>query len=255
MRLSDRLFMRGSRYLHRIGIIENPDEKTKPWRGDVSKVPQCEKTKTPMHQAFYEGREIHKWHNYPDIYHKYFERFRGKKFRMLEIGVHKGGSLELWRKYFGPDAIIFGIDIDPDCAKLDGQAGQVRIGSQDDPTFLRKVVTEMGGIDVVLDDGSHVADHQRVSFDILFPLLNDHGIYLCEDTHTAYWRGFYAGGYKRKTNFLETAKNIVDDIHADFHGRGETVPGASRSISGLHFYNSIVVIEKDEQNPPTHYQL
>lgn len=255
MRLSDRLFMRGSRYLHRFGLIGHPDQQTASWKGDLAQVPQSEKSKTPMHEAFYQGRGIHKWHNYPDVYHKYFERFRGTQFRMLEIGVHKGGSLELWRNYFGPEALIFGVDIDPECAKLDGKAGQVRIGSQDDPDFLRKIVAEMGGIDIVLDDGSHIADHQRTSFETLFPLLNDNGVYLCEDTHTAYWRGLYAGGYKRKNNFLETAKNIVDDIHADFHGKGEVVPGASRSISGLHFYNSIVVIEKAKQGAPVHYQL
>ena len=109
---------------------------------------------------------------------------------MLEIGVFMGGSLALWRKFLGPDAVIFGIDINPSCIAFDGQFACVRIGSQDDPQFLRSIVAEMGGIDVVLDDGSHIASHQRASFDLLFPLLSDGGHYIVEDMHTAYWRSF-----------------------------------------------------------------
>jgi len=52
---------------------------------------------------------------------------------MLEIGVSFGGSLEMWREYFGPEATIFGIDIDPECANRFARPNQVRIGSQDDP--------------------------------------------------------------------------------------------------------------------------
>jgi hypothetical protein len=93
------------------------------------------------------------------LYDRYFSPFRGRKTRFLEIGVNKGGSLQLWRKYFGDDAIIFGININPDCEKLNGLAGQVRIGSQIDRPFLESVIKEMGGVDIVLDDGSHHMQH------------------------------------------------------------------------------------------------
>ena len=73
------------------------------------------------------GVAVHKWHHYLPLYDHYFSQWRGKPVRFLEIGVSKGGSLTMWRKYFGLDAVIFGIDIDPACAALDGQSGQVRI--------------------------------------------------------------------------------------------------------------------------------
>jgi len=87
---------------------------------------------------------VHKWHHYIPLYDRYFSSFRGRKIRFLEIGVSNGGSLQMWRKYFGDDAIIFGIDINPKCEKLNGLAGQVRIGSQTDHCFLESLVKEMG---------------------------------------------------------------------------------------------------------------
>ena len=71
---------------------------------------------------FTEGVEkpVHKWHHYIPIYDRYFSRWRNTNFRFLEIGVWNGGSLEMWRKYFGDEAVIFGIDIDEDCRRFDG---------------------------------------------------------------------------------------------------------------------------------------
>lgn len=72
---------------------------------------------------------VHKWHHYITIYERYFEKYRGQKIRFLEIGVSKGGSLRMWREYFSPEAIVFGIDIDENCFKLNGVHAEVRIGS------------------------------------------------------------------------------------------------------------------------------
>lgn len=145
---------------------------------------------------------INKWNHFLPIYSRLFAPYRngmpdGRPLRFLEIGVYEGGSLDLWRRFFGESAILYGIDVDPRCAVFDGRAAQVRIGSQADPAFLRSVVAEMGGVDIVLDDGSHVASHQRVSFETLFPLLAEDGLYVAEDLHTSYWRD-YEGGYRRK---------------------------------------------------------
>jgi hypothetical protein len=220
-------------------------------------IPPSERQQSDLHRLFYtnSGTLVHKWRNYLDVYDRHLSRFRDTPFKMLEIGVSEGGSLAMWRKYFGHDATIFGIDIDPRCAKFDGRDGQVRIGSQADPQFLGSVVQEMGGVDVVLDDGSHIASHQRTSFQTLFPLLSEGGVYLCEDLHTSYWGAEFEGGYRKAGAFIEVAKQIIDDIHADFHDRNQTLVGAHRSIHGLHFYNSILAIEKQSQPPPAHIRV
>lgn len=82
-----------------------------------------------------QGRLIDKWTHYFDIYHRHFARFRNKPVKVLEIGVFKGGSLAMWRKYFGPQAKIFGVDIDPVCKDFEEDGIKVIIGDQEDRTF------------------------------------------------------------------------------------------------------------------------
>ena len=45
----------------------------------------------------HDGRIIHKWNHYLDIYDKYFTDYREKKINLLEFGVYQGGSLQLWK--------------------------------------------------------------------------------------------------------------------------------------------------------------
>lgn len=77
---------------------------------------------------------IHKWTNYFNIYERYFNSFRSKNPRFLEIGVQYGGSLKMWSEYF-ENAKIFGIDINPDCKKLEDGNINIQIGSQNDKKF------------------------------------------------------------------------------------------------------------------------
>lgn len=191
----------------------------------------------------FEGPGIYKWHHYLPIYHRYFEKYRSTNVKMLEIGVAKGGSLKLWRDYFGAEAKIFGIDILPECERHDGVYGQVRIGSQADEKFLTSVADEMGEIDIVLDDGSHDSHHIRKSFQVLFPRLKNGGVYIIEDLHAAYWNT-YSGGYRRKSSFIEDIKTMIDDMHHWYHPHGQKISVAASQTYAIHIFDSIVLIEK-----------
>jgi hypothetical protein len=202
----------------------------------------------------HDGRLVWKWTNYLTVYERHFAPFRTgfplpdgtrRPLRFLEIGVYHGGSLQMWRKYFGPEAVIFGVDIDPRCKAVDDEDLRVRIGSQDDPVFLRDVVAEMRGVDIVVDDGSHMPMHQRTSFRALFPLVSDGGLYVVEDLHCAYWSG-YEGGLRRRGTFIEAGKDLVDGIHAWYFRRPprEIAADAKTTISSVMFYDNVMVIEK-----------
>ncbi|MFP4406572.1 class I SAM-dependent methyltransferase [Rhodosalinus sp.] len=201
-----------------------------------------------------EGPEVHKWHHYIPLYERYFAPFRGTGVRFLEIGVAKGGSLQMWRRWLGGEAVIFGIDVNPDCARFDGQAGQVRIGSQTDTAFLDFVVDEMGGLDLVLDDGSHRMGHVRKSFEHLFPKLAPGGVYMIEDLHTAYWPKF-GGGYGARANFFRYMAKVADDMHHWYHDRGERREGLGAQVSGMHIHDSIAVFEKGPVHWPVHSRV
>jgi SAM-dependent methyltransferase len=132
-------------------------------------------------QAFeaHDGRLIDKWSHYLEIYERHFAKFVGRDVRVLEIGVGHGGSLQLWKRYFGKHARIFGLDIDGRCKACEEEHIGILISDQASPPVL-------GALDVVIDDGSHRPDDQVASFKALWPQLNPGGIYLIEDCHTGY---------------------------------------------------------------------
>ena len=47
-----------------------------------------------------------KWEKYFQIYELLFSKYKNKKIIFVEIGVLDGGSLEIWKKYFGKNSRI-----------------------------------------------------------------------------------------------------------------------------------------------------
>jgi cephalosporin hydroxylase len=206
----------------------------------------------------HKGRIVHKWHHYLEIYERHFEPLRQQQhpLRILELGVSRGGSLELWRKYFGPDARIVGIDIDPACADRVDPENTVMIGDQSDPAFLASAIDRLGGIDIVIDDGSHVGRHQIASFEFLCPRLSEHGVYVCEDLHCSYWHT-HEGGHRRPGTFIEFTKELIDRLHAWYlqgEAQAEAMPFAETTY-GIFVYLDLIVIEKRPISRPFHTQM
>jgi|688.fasta_scaffold456704_1 hypothetical protein len=199
--------------------------------------------------AGHTGTGIMKWHHYIPLYDRYFSRFRGKTLRFLEIGVLNGGSLQMWRDYFGEQAIIYGIDINPNCKIFDGIAGNVRIGSQIDKEFLESVVREMGGVDIVLDDGSHNMRHIPRTLEYLFPLLSNGGIYMIEDLQTAYWKAT-GGGYHSGRNFFRFTFDVAQDMHRWYHREKSKQAAISHECTGIHIHDAMVVFDKNKTYKP-----
>jgi cephalosporin hydroxylase len=212
-------------------------------------------TRNPLEAYFRanQGRLIHKWIHYFDIYDRHFAPYRGRKLTVVEFGVSHGGSLQMWRGYFGRRALITGVDVDPRCAALTGRGIDVVIGDQEDRQFLSGLADRLGEIDIVIDDGGHTMGQQIATFEVLWPRVRDGGIYLVEDLHTSYWPQ-YGGGYKRPGTFIEYAKDLIDQQHA-WHSREPDslkVDGYTTSIRGMHVYDSIIVFDKAPVTRPTH---
>lgn len=197
------------------------------------------------------GKRLHKWLHYFDIYERHFARFRDRPIKMLEIGVHGGGSLDMWKAYLHPDSTIVGIDIQPECAQYASKNVEIHIGSQDDAEFLTEVADQYGQFDIVLDDGSHVNSHVIKTFEVLYPRVVSDGVFMVEDMHTSYWPKF-GGGLRREGTFIEFAKNKIDEINAS-HVRGDfEATDVSRTTDSIAFYDSVVVFEKRPQGIRQH---
>ena len=191
------------------------------------------------------GRQIYKWHHYFEIYHRHFERFRGKSPVVVEIGVFHGGSLQMWREYFGPGTRVVGIDIDPRCRQFEDASTKILIGDQADRAFLAEVRRAVPRIDILIDDGGHTMQQQIATLEELYLHIQPSGVYLCEDVHTSFVPE-YGGGFRRPGTFLEYAKGLVDNLYAWYSRDKEHLAVNEFTVStfAAHFYDSILVLEK-----------
>lgn len=151
---------------------------------------------------------------YFETYDALFARYRGKPITFVEIGVLGGGSLFMWREFFGPQARIVGIDLNPNAKKWEAEGFEIHIGSQSDERFWREVVAAVGPMDVVLDDGGHTFEQQIVTTEALIDNIADGGMLVVEDTHTSYMRGFGSRHY----SFMKYVARMMDRINRRFHG-------------------------------------
>jgi cephalosporin hydroxylase len=204
--------------------------------------------KNPIADYFYNnnGKVIQKWDHYFDIYHSHFEKFYKKNSKIIEFGVFKGGSLDMWKDYFGDDSKIIGIDINPDCEKFNHENCEIYIGDQEDRHFLKKLMNDVGSIDVVIEDGGHEMNQQINTFEEVFPYVVNGGIFLIEDLHTSYWEE-YGGGYKKDGTFIEYAKDLVDSINSRNY-KTEELDYYAKTIKSMNIYDSVIVFEKNESN-------
>lgn len=200
---------------------------------------------------FEKHRRLDKWINYFKVYEQWFSPYRGKEIVFVEVGVQFGGSLQMWKNYFGKNAKIIGIDINPKCKKLEEERITVEIGSQEDENFWRKFKKKYPRVDILLDDGGHTMNQQIVTFREMFPHIKDGGLYMCEDCHTSYWDEprWPGGGVEVPGTFIEFTKKLIDEINAfatkDPRSKEERpITYNTINISGLHFYASMVVAEK-----------
>lgn len=233
----------------------------------------------PLLRRFLDGAadapKIHKWYHYFDVYHAAFSAFRDKPVTMIEIGVQRGGSLRMWQAYFGPQARIFGLDVDPAVAAHAPPGSRVFIGDQADPAVLRRMLAETGPPDIVLDDGGHTMRQMIGTFEVLYPAMRLPGVYLIEDTHTAFWgdrsrppgqRGPFDDDPQGRTIY-GLAFEVVQHLQGwtarqrDFHRLGlppdqrppgEAVSDICRTTESVSFHDSMIVFRRAERPEPWH---
>src|SRR6516225_2502285 len=125
--------------------------------------------------SIHEGPGIWKWRHYFEIYHRHLSRFVGTPVTLVEIGIYSGGSLPMWRNYFGSQSHIVGVDIEPACTKYEAEGISVVIGDQADRSFWRAFRQEFPSVDVLIDDGGHAPEQQMVTLEEMLPHIRPGG--------------------------------------------------------------------------------
>jgi hypothetical protein len=158
----------------------------------------------------------------------------------------------MWRRYFGRRSSIVGIDIEPRVAQLAEKGISIHVGDQADPEFLRQVTAAHGGWDIVIDDGSHLPQHQIASIGALWSSVSEGGLCIVEDLHSNYWSD-YGGGVGVPTTFMVWLSHRIDNLHA-FHSRtaGCEPNEWTRTVSAIHIYDSVAVVVKGTRDVPLH---
>lgn len=124
------------------------------------------------------------FHNYSRQYEKLLRDYRDKEIKYLEIGVFNGGSIKAFREVFLKSKYILGLDINSKCKQYEDVKNNiyVEIGDATNKKFIEDITIKHGTFDIILDDGSHTNKDVIETFELLFPLLNDNGLYIVEDT-------------------------------------------------------------------------
>jgi 23S rRNA U2552 (ribose-2'-O)-methylase RlmE/FtsJ len=169
-----------------------------------------------LESLFYETiNKSSKYKKYFHVYEKLFFKYKNKEIVFVEIGIDDGGSLELWKKYFGPKSKIIGIDINPLCKKFENlnQNIHVEIGDQSLESFWIDFFEKYGKVDVILDDGGHTNNQQIITCANTIPNIKNDGLLLVEDVHTSYLKNFNSS---MNYSFINFSKTIIDDINSKF---------------------------------------
>jgi hypothetical protein len=199
-------------------------------------------------------------HFYTQHYQRHFSDLRNDKINLLEIGIGGyddpqagGDSLRMWKAYF-PNAQIFGIDIYDKSSHNEKRITCFQ-GSQIDEDFLKGVTAEIGVVDIIIDDGSHLNEHVVKTFEILFPRLAPRGIYAVEDTQTSYWidvDGVDWGGssdLNAQHTSMNYFKSLVDGLNYEEFQLDDYVPTYfDRHIVAMHMYHNLVFVQKGDNN-------
>jgi SAM-dependent methyltransferase len=208
-------------------------------------------------------RYVEKTNFFLPIYHRHLKALKARgNVRFLELGVQSGGSQQMFLDYFGATAHAYGADLEPrilDYPNSGGAYGNITnfVGDLGNPKFLASLCRSIPRIDFILDDASHMAWHQILAFELLYPCLSPHGgVYMIEDLaegpcHPE--QGRIDGRPCDEPNELirymqRRAGEMILNCSSQQGKRGYSncypTNGWQMSTDSVHFYSGIIALQK-----------
>ena len=186
-----------------------------------------------------------KWSSYFQVYENIFSKYRNKKITFVEIGVFNGGSLFIWKKFFGKKAKIIGIDANPNAKKMEKYGFKIYIGNQSDSKFWENFFKKEGKVDIILDDGAHKNLHQITTVHCCLPHIKDGGKIVVEDTVTSYIKKEFNN--PSKYSFINFCNLIIENIHKRSGLLKKSLNIYAKRVYAVNFFESIVVFSIDSK--------
>lgn len=191
-----------------------------------------------------EGPGIWKWLHYFNVYHQHLQKFVGQEVSMVEVGVYSGGSMPMWREYFGDQCHVHGVDIEDACKIYENDYTTIHIGDQADRQFWKKFRQQVPQVDILIDDGGHKPHQQIVTLEEILPHLRPGGIFICEDIDGI------GNEFTSYVNALNHSLNAMVRT-ADKQNTVCTRTNFQSEIRSITVYPYMVVIEKADVPTPT----
>ena len=194
-------------------------------------------------------------HNYHEIYPQYIEKYYTSGGGMIEIGLKEGASLKLWLELF-PNMHIYGLDINPGESIQKHKRYTIIKTDQSIQLDLNNASAKIEHpIWFINDDGSHIPEHQLLTFNTLFPKLEVGGVYIIEDIETSYWTKHGLYGYVTRyglghpKSIIEIFKKSIDGVnHRYLLNPDFGVVKYQKQFHSITFAQNCIIIVKGEEN-------
>lgn len=137
-------------------------------------------------------------HSYLPLYQTLLGKKQNTAENVLEIGVERGGSIQLWSDFF-VNAHIYGIDLKSDTelrqcgcpvdelVKRPVVSLYTSTNAYDEATVQHLFLDTGVAFDVVIDDGPHTLDSMVRCIQLYAPLLTYDGVLIIEDVQSWSW--------------------------------------------------------------------
>jgi hypothetical protein len=197
-------------------------------------------------------------HNYHEIYPQYIEKHYNSEGGMVEVGLLGGASLKLWLELF-PNMHIYGLDINPPMGIERHERYTLIKTDQSIQSDLDNAFSKIEHpIWFINDDGSHIPEHQLLTFNTLFPKLEVGGVYIIEDIETSYWTQHGLYGYTTRyglghpKSIIEIFKKSIDGVnHRYLLNPDFSVVKHQKQFHSITFaQNCIIIVKGEEKNYP-----
>jgi len=157
-------------------------------------------------------------HSYLDLYQEILQHKQYTAKNVLEIGIHRGGSLKLWNDFF-INSTVYGLDVN-DVPEYLSEYKRINtiISSAYTLDVVNNFIEKNIYFDMILDDGPHTLESMLFTLIHYSKLLAPNGILIIEDVASIDWallfKKIVSDEHKEYTNIydLRPNKNRWDDI-------------------------------------------